>query len=102
MRINKDLEKDIEDKKSDKEDPDTIRKRNKSEELNILFKIKRMVIYVVSIVLILIFVVYICHIIMPIKLRWLSAEEIEKIRSIAVSIIVGIMSSLISAYFFNR
>lgn len=102
MRINKDLEKDIEDKKSDKEDPDTIRKRNKSEELNILFNIKRIVIYVVSIVLILIFLVYICHIIMPIKLRWLSAEDIEKIRSIAVSIIVGIMSSLISAYFFNR
>lgn len=102
MRINKDLEKDIKDKKSDKDDPDTIRERNKSEELNILFNIKRIVIYVVSIVLILIFLVYIYHLIMPIQARWLLSEEVEKIRSIAISIIVGIMSGLISTYFFKR
>lgn len=102
MRINKDLEEDISVKKSDLEDPDTIRKRNESKELTILFQIKRIVIYLVSVALIVIFLVYVLHLIMPIKFRWLSIEEIEKIRSIAVSIIVGIMSSLIPMFFFKR
>lgn len=102
MRINKDLEEDISIKKSDLEDPDTIRKRNESKELTILFQIKRIVIYLVSVALIVIFLVYVLHLIMPIKFRWLSIEEIEKIRSIAVSIIVGIMSSLIPMFFFKR
>lgn len=102
MRINKDLEEDISVKKSDLEDPDTIRKRNESKELTILFQIKRIVIYLVSVELIVIFLVYVLHLIIPIKFRWLSIEEIEKIRSIAVSIIVGIMSSLIPMFFFKR
>lgn len=102
MRINKDLEEDISVKKSDIEDPDTIRKRNESKQLTILFQIKRIVICLVSVALIAVFIVYILHLILPIQLRWLSSEEIEKIRSVAVSIIVGIMSSLIPILFFDR
>ena len=102
MRINKDLEEDISVKKSDIEDPDTIRKRNESKQLTILFQIKRIVICLVSVALIAVFIVYILHLILPIQLRWLSSEEIEKIRSVAVTIIVGIMSSLIPILFFDR
>lgn len=99
MKINKDLEKDIKDRKIDIDDPDVLSNKNLIDELKMIFSIKKIAICLVSIALLLIFLSYICHLILPIKARWLLPEDIEKIRSMAISIIVGIISCLISMLF---
>ena len=46
--------------------------------------------------------VFISHLIMPISWRWLDDSELVKLKDIAVTIIVGLLMSAITAYFFKR
>lgn len=54
---------------------------------------------IVSIVFACIFIVYCIHLVLPEKLRWLSPEDLMQLKSLAVSICVGVLASFTSGYF---
>lgn len=54
---------------------------------------------IVSIVFACIFIVYCLHLVLPEKWRWLSPEDLIQLKSLAVSICVGVLASFTSGYF---
>lgn len=46
-----------------------------------------------------IFIVYCIHLVLPEKWRWLSPEDLMQLKSLAVSICVGVLASFTSGYF---
>ena len=46
--------------------------------------------------------IFLWHLAMPGELRWLSAAEIENIKGLAITLIVGLFMSGVTAYFFKK
>ncbi len=46
--------------------------------------------------------VYSLHLIIPADKRWLTAEDLEQIRHLAISVAVGVGASLANSYFLPR
>ena len=54
---------------------------------------------IVSVVFAAIFIVYFMHLVLPADGRWLVPEELEQIKSLALSIAVGVTANFASGYF---
>ena len=47
-------------------------------------------------------VVYVLNTILPVDWVWLSTEQMADIRSLAISILIGVIASLINNYFWRK
>ena len=47
-------------------------------------------------------VVYVLNTILPVDWVWLSTEQMADIRSLAISILIGVIASLLNNYFWRK
>lgn len=55
-----------------------------------------------SVVSAAIVIIYLWHLVMPQNLRWLCDNDFSRLKDLALTIIVGIILSLTTTYFFNK
>ena len=61
--------------------------------------VSKWLVRIVSVVFATIFIVYFMHLVLPAHRRWLEPEELEQIKSLALSIAVGVTANFASGYF---
>lgn len=108
-KINANIDKNLNNKFNPKdnynEDLDTeVKNEEKIQIINekkLIFYLKKVAIIICFGSLIAILITYIFHLIFPNNWRWLSENNISEIKTIAVAIVSGVFSNLVSSYFFN-
>lgn len=101
-KIKKNLENSIENKKETFVDYDNESEKQLLREQTTFHWIKITATIIFSILLIVIFAIYTLHFLIPEEKRWLSMEDLERIKSIAVAVASGVFSSITTSYFFNN
>lgn len=78
------------------------RKQHKIDDNKTLHKIKKFTMIGLAILCAVIVVVYVLNTIFPVRWVWLSTEQMADIRSLAISILIGVIASLINNYFWRK
>ena len=67
-----------------------------------LYWIRVILLFFVLLMTLAVLFTFVFHIIMPQEWRWLSIDESKYIRDLAVTIIAGLIMSIVTAYYFKK
>ena len=79
-----------------------MRRQQRREESIVLHKIKRRAIQAFSIVVAVYVLIFLVNLLCPHSWRWLEQEELDSMKELVISILTGIASGMVSAYFWGR
>lgn len=82
-------------------DADLERQHRRDDKVT-LHRIKKICYYGFGAICTVFVIVWLWHVLMPERWRWLTENEITNIQSIALSIMTGAMASLVSSYFLKK
>lgn len=82
-------------------DTDLERQHRRDDKVT-LHRIKKSCFYGFGVLCTVFVIVWLWHVVMPASWRWLVAEEITNIQSIAISILTGAIASLVISYFLKK
>ncbi len=82
--------------------PADVDAQHRRDDKIILHRIKKYCFYVGGIFAGLYVIVWLCNILLPQRFRWLTTDEITNLQNISLYILTGVLSALVSNYFFRK
>lgn len=76
--------------------------QHRREESIMFYRIKKYASYLFAVLACAYVCIYLFNLLAPQWLRWLTAEDLSDMREVVVSILAGVLSSIVSGYFWHR